>query len=92
MQIPVPPWLVRAYDSFTRVANHYSDWASQATGPNLKIVRWRYRVLRRDWVSIAQLLLIAFSYMWWTAGGPIAFGIGIACGIMMWIAVEAYLA
>jgi hypothetical protein len=92
MQIPVPLWLVRAQHAFTRMADHYSDWASQPTGPNLRIMRWRYRVLRRDWVSIAQLLLLGLGYAWWTSGGAMAFGIGIACGILMWIAVEAYLA
>jgi hypothetical protein len=92
MQIPVPLWLVRISNAFIHVMDHYSDWASQPTGPTLHIIHWRYRVLRRDWVSIAQVLLLALGYAWWTSGGAMAFGIGIACGILMWIAIEAYLA
>jgi hypothetical protein len=92
MNIKVPYVLVRGLDAFTRMADRYSDWAAKSTGPNLRIMRWRYRVLRRDWVSIAHLLLLALGYMWWTSGGAMAFGIGITSGILMWIAIEAYLA
>jgi hypothetical protein len=86
MKIPLP----RIPDEVFHTLDRYSDWASEPTGPNLKIMRWRYRVLRRDWVSLAQVLLLALGYMWWTNGGGTAFGIGVATGILMWIAVEAY--
>jgi hypothetical protein len=85
MKIPLP----RVPERMTRALDAYSDWASEPTGPTLRIMRWRYQVLRRDWVSIAQVLITALAFAWWTAGGPMAFGIGVATGIFAWTWIEA---
>jgi hypothetical protein len=92
LKIRVPVFAVRIYDRhILPVLDAYSDWSSQPTGPSFRIMSWRYTILWRDWVSIAQVLLLALAFMWWSAGGPMAFGVGVACGILAWIAIEANL-
>ena len=86
LKIPLP----RVPDRVVAFMDRCSDWGSQPTGPTLRFGTWRYRVLIRDWVCIGQVLALALGYMWWTGGGGMAFGIGVASGILMWIAVEAY--
>jgi hypothetical protein len=92
MKITAPAAVVRFCNRHIVPAlDAYSDWAARPTGPNLSFMRWRYRVLWRDWVSTAQVLLIALALMWWTGGGLVAFGIGVAIGVLSWVVAEAWL-
>jgi hypothetical protein len=86
LKIPLP----RIPDQVVQAMDRYSEWAEKPAGPNLRFRSWHCQVRRRDWVSIGQILTLALGYMWWTSGGGMAFGIGVACGVLMWIAAEAY--
>jgi hypothetical protein len=86
LKIPLP----RIPDRVVQALDRYSDWSGEPTGPTLRLGSWRYQVKHRDWVSIGHVLVLALGYMWWTNGGGMAFGIGVACTVLMWIAAEAY--
>ena len=74
MNIKIP--LPRMPARVTALLGRYSDWAAQP-------------VLRRDWVSATQILVLASAWMWWTDGGWLAFGIAVTAGILCWIWIEA---